>query len=248
MAIAASVGVCLVLALAAQVLLLNGCARASGKADLLKVGGVAGQETGDARDVSALKGQKEKLSYALGMLLGKQLRDQSIEVDLDLYGQGLKDALSGGKLLLIETEARAAVNKLQKELKRPRIISQAVSAALTDIEVSFKLDSRLTRGMYMGDRWVSLPNFMSVHDGRKATVEARAQGLDAKGGALKISPEWIPEDPEMVTITPGQGAEVKITVQREGQSKLKVLSSGVSAELVIKATYQADTTQVEISQ
>lgn len=68
------------------------------------------------QDSPALKSQKEKLSYALGMDLGSQLRKQSVEVDADLFRQGLKDALSGGKTLLTEEEARAAISILQNEL------------------------------------------------------------------------------------------------------------------------------------
>jgi hypothetical protein len=62
-----------------------------------------------AQDAPALKSQKEKLSYALGMDLGHQLRKLSIDVDPVVFGQGLKDALSGSKTLLTEEGVRAAV-------------------------------------------------------------------------------------------------------------------------------------------
>ena len=71
-----------------------------------------------AQDPPALKDQKEKLSYALGMDLGNQLRKQSIDVNPALFGKGLADALSGGKTLLTEEEVRAAVAELQAEMKR----------------------------------------------------------------------------------------------------------------------------------
>lgn len=123
------------------------------------------------------------------------------------------------------------------------------AAALTGIKVSFKLDPRLTRGMYMGDRWVSPPVYTStVHEGKELTVEARAEGLDAGGRQVKISPTWTPADPDMVTVTLGQGNDVKITVQRAGQSSLEVASPGYSKKLAIKAIYKNNTVQVEISQ
>jgi len=71
-----------------------------------------------AEDTPALKTQKEKISYALGMDLGNQLRKGSVEVDPVLFGQALKDALSGGKTLLTEEQVRAAISELQAELKR----------------------------------------------------------------------------------------------------------------------------------
>ncbi|KAF0219139.1 MAG: hypothetical protein FD174_2225 [Geobacteraceae bacterium] len=119
--------------------------------------------------------------------------------------------------------------------------------SITDIRVSFKLDPRLTQGLYMGDRWVSPPTYSAVREGKEVTVEARAQGLVGKGKPTNIRPDWIPSDPEMVAVTPGQGKEVKITVRRAGQSSLKVASHGYSKELYIKATYEGNAIHVEIS-
>jgi len=126
-------------------------------------------------------------------------------------------------------------------------IGQAATS-ITNIRVSFKLDPSLTRGMYMGERWVSPPTYTAVQDGKEITVEASAQGLDVKGKPIDISPEWIPEDPKMVAVSPGQGRHVKITVRRAGQTSLKVVSDGASKRLVIKATHQEGAIQVEISQ
>jgi hypothetical protein len=42
--------------------------------------------------------------------------------------------------------------------------------AVTDIAVVFKLDPRLTAGLYMGDRWVSPPTYSTVHPGKQATL------------------------------------------------------------------------------
>jgi hypothetical protein len=118
-----------------------------------------------------------------------------------------------------------------------------------DIKVSFKLDPRLTRSIYMGDRWVSPPTYTStLQQGKELTVEARAQGFDTRGRPLAISPRWLPADPEMVTVWPVQGREVRITVLRAGESRLKVVVAGYSKELLIKATNQGDAIQVEIAQ
>ena len=121
------------------------------------------------------------------------------------------------------------------------------ASSITDIKVSFKLDPSITRGMYMGDRWVSPPTFTGVQEGKEVMVEARVEGLDAKGNPIDIHPTWIPSDPDMVTVSPGQGKEVKITVRRTGQSSLKVVSPGFSRELIIKATDQGNAIKVEIT-
>ncbi len=71
-----------------------------------------------AQNAPALKTSKEKMSYALGMDLGKQLKNNLVEVDPDIFAQGLKDSLAGGKTLLTEEEVRAAITELQAEMKR----------------------------------------------------------------------------------------------------------------------------------
>jgi hypothetical protein len=203
---------------------------------------------GPAQAASALATQKERLSYALGMLLGKKFRAQSIEVDPDVYFQGLKGGLSGGKTLLTEPEARAVVKAAQGEQKKKQATKKA-AAAPPGIAVSFKVDPRITKGLYMGDRWISPPTYTStLQEGKEITVEARAEARDAEGRTMTVKPEWTPSDPEMVTVTPGEGSDVKIAVKRAGTSTLKVTAPGVSKELSIKAIAEGNTIRVEITQ
>jgi hypothetical protein len=197
------------------------------------------------QDAPALATQKEKRSYALGMALGGQFREKSIEVDPDLYSRGFKDALAGGRTLLTDKEAKGIVAQLQAEMKRKEAVAAIVPKGIT---VSFKLDPAITKGLYLGERWASPPTHTRVQEGKTCTVEARAGGIGAKGKPVKIRPRWIPSDPKMVTVTPVEGSDVKITVQRDGQSKLMVVSPGVSKELSIKAAYQDNAIRVEISQ
>lgn len=66
----------------------------------------------------ALKTQKDKFSYALGMNLGANLHKQSVPVDPNILARGLKDAMAGGKTLLTEDEARAALTAIQNDLRQ----------------------------------------------------------------------------------------------------------------------------------
>lgn len=116
------------------------------------------------------------------------------------------------------------------------------------IRVVFKLDPQLTTGLYMGERWVSPPTYSAFQLGTSVTVEARASGIDARGRPAKINARWIPADPEMVTVTPGEGNEVKITVRRAGESLLQVTSHGLSKSLAVKAVRQDEILRVEIAQ
>ncbi len=82
-----------------------------------------------AQDASALKDQKARLSYALGMDLGTQLRTQSVEVDPDIFTQGLKASLSGSKTLLTQEESRAIITELQNEIRKKLMAQQAEKMA-----------------------------------------------------------------------------------------------------------------------
>jgi FKBP-type peptidyl-prolyl cis-trans isomerase FklB len=69
-----------------------------------------------AQEAPALKTEKEKLSYAMGMDLGNQLKTRSVEIDPAIFGRGLADALSGGKTLLTAEEAKTIITELQKAM------------------------------------------------------------------------------------------------------------------------------------
>jgi FKBP-type peptidyl-prolyl cis-trans isomerase len=60
----------------------------------------------------------------MGMDLGNQLKARSVEIDPAVFARGLADALSGGKTLLTEQEARTAIADLQKAM----LVQQAAVA------------------------------------------------------------------------------------------------------------------------
>jgi hypothetical protein len=95
--------------------------------------------------------------------------------------------------------------------------------------------------------WVTPQTYQGLAG--QETVEARAHGLGAGGKPITpINPKWIPEDPDMVTVSPSEGHQVKITVRGAGQSSLKVAYGDLSRTLSIKAKYRGDTIQAVISQ
>ncbi len=118
------------------------------------------------------------------------------------------------------------------------------------IQVAYRLDPWLVYGTSGAGTWASLPVLGPVtQHGPTFAVPARAQMLDADGLPVAIRPAtWISANPEIVTVEPGEGTEVKITVQRDGQSSLRVTSLGISKELAIKAVYQGAALVVEIAQ
>jgi FKBP-type peptidyl-prolyl cis-trans isomerase FklB len=78
-----------------------------------------------------LEGQREKLSYAVGLNLSRTLQKQSVNVDADLVRQGLRDALSGGQTLMTDDQAHlllvslvTEINITEAELKRKRVADE----------------------------------------------------------------------------------------------------------------------------
>jgi FKBP-type peptidyl-prolyl cis-trans isomerase FklB len=68
----------------------------------------------------ALKDQKDKVSYSIGVNIGSSVKQQTqaqgLELNPDAVAAGLKDALSGGKMLLTEEQVRDVLMSLQKDM------------------------------------------------------------------------------------------------------------------------------------
>ncbi len=62
-----------------------------------------------------LKDQKDRISYSYGVDTATKLKNLPVRVDLDLFIKGVKDGLSGGKLVMTEKEISETLMGLQKE-------------------------------------------------------------------------------------------------------------------------------------
>ncbi len=111
--------------------------------------------------------------------------------------------------------------------------SPGAKGAITGIELTFRRDLRDVDAFRGGGVWGTAPGYNGV--AAQDTVEIRAEGASASGRPARISPEWATSDPQMVTVSPGKGDDVKVTVHRPGESKLKITYQGVSKELVVTA-------------
>ena len=59
----------------------------------------------------------EKVSYGIGLNIGKNMKKDGVDVDIDLLVKGIKDAMAGKKPLLSEAEVREAMTAFQKEMQ-----------------------------------------------------------------------------------------------------------------------------------
>jgi FKBP-type peptidyl-prolyl cis-trans isomerase len=77
----------------------------------------------------AFKTQKEKVSYAIGMEMGKGVKAQGMDVDPGILAQGLKDAMSGAKPQMSEEELKQVITALQQEMRQKQMQIQGAAAA-----------------------------------------------------------------------------------------------------------------------
>ncbi len=78
------------------------------------VGGLAAAMAGEEPQLESVK---DKVSYAIGLSIGKNMKQDNVELDPDLLLRGLKDALAGAKPLLTEAQIQEAMTAFQKEMQ-----------------------------------------------------------------------------------------------------------------------------------
>ena len=80
-----------------------------------------------AEEDSVLKTEKDKISYIIGVDIGKKLKTQPLELNPDFITMGLKDSLTDGKLLMTEQEMKESMTALQKEMaeKQMALVKEA---------------------------------------------------------------------------------------------------------------------------
>ena len=74
----------------------------------------------NAQEKLVLKNQKEKVSYSIGLNIGRNLgsdlKRQSIDIDPNILAKGIQDALSGANPLLSNEEIQETMVAFQKEM------------------------------------------------------------------------------------------------------------------------------------
>ncbi|AHE66750.1 FKBP-type peptidyl-prolyl cis-trans isomerase N-terminal domain-containing protein [Legionella oakridgensis] len=73
-----------------------------------------------ATDASSLTTDTDKLSYSIGIDLGKNFKRQGIEINPQAMVQGLQDGISGNKQQLTEEQMKDVLTKFQRDLMTKR--------------------------------------------------------------------------------------------------------------------------------
>jgi FKBP-type peptidyl-prolyl cis-trans isomerase len=78
-----------------------------------------------------LKTPKDKLSYAIGMNVGKRLKQdmkQGIDIDTAILLRAIKDVFADGKLLLTDQEVQSTLTALQADIRKKQELEMQVAA------------------------------------------------------------------------------------------------------------------------
>ena len=73
-----------------------------------------------ADEKSELKDQKGKESYSLGYQFGQYIKSQGIDIDLEIYTSGIKDALGGKEPQMSQEDIRGTIMGLQQRQQAAR--------------------------------------------------------------------------------------------------------------------------------
>jgi FKBP-type peptidyl-prolyl cis-trans isomerase len=83
----------------------------------------------DKATVTQLNSFSEKISYVLGQEIGNSFKESPVEIDLDIFVQGMHDSLKERKSLLDENETRQIKQEFSRQVQESR---QAQMAALSE--------------------------------------------------------------------------------------------------------------------
>ena len=123
-----------------------------------------------AGEAPALKTPKEKTSYSVGVDMARSLQRTDVVLDQAMLVKGLRDALSGGKLLLSEEEIKTTLGGLRAEMQQKRAVAaQKVGADNKKAGEAFLVENKTKPGV------VTLPSGLQYKiikegTGRKPTA------------------------------------------------------------------------------
>jgi len=114
-------------------------------ATLLACNKTAGSGGGAGGGSEALTSQNDKVSYIIGLQMGKSLKEQNITVKQDLLLRGFSDGSSGAKALLSDSEMRNTMMAFQQQMMATQHAKDSAAAIVNLKEGDAFLASNKTK-------------------------------------------------------------------------------------------------------
>lgn len=112
----------------AAVLALSACDKPGDKADAAKPAAGDKAASADSAKFPGLPTEKEQISYAIGMAMGKQLAEIKDEVNLDTVVKAMRSQMAGEKLLLNDEQAKGIFEGFSQKMQAKQIAKAMADA------------------------------------------------------------------------------------------------------------------------
>jgi FKBP-type peptidyl-prolyl cis-trans isomerase FklB len=174
-----------------------------------------------------LKSDKDKLSYSIGASIGKNLKSEGVDVDLDVLIEGIKGSLAGDKSLMAEKDIRQVMNDYQTQA-RQRAVGKRQQALQDN-----KKKGEIYLTQYKAQVGVlELPNgvlYKIVKQGTgKKPVESDMVDVNYRGTLISGT--------EFDATVPGKPASLKVSALIPGwKQSLSMMPTGSKWQIVIPA-------------
>lgn len=122
------------------------------------------------------KEQKDKVSYIIGMDIGKKISSGGIEINADQLTAGIKDGMSGAKSKLTEEDTQTTMEAFQKEMQAKQEERQKKEAA----EQEKKGAANKTAGEKFLAENKKADGWKSTDSGLQYKVEKKGEGAKPK--------------------------------------------------------------------
>lgn len=77
-----------------------------------------------AEEAAQLSSKSDVLNYSIGVETARNLKKQGVDINLDVIMKGMRDGLSGEKILIPEKVLKKTMNDLQTEVRRKQQVSR----------------------------------------------------------------------------------------------------------------------------
>lgn len=115
--------------------------------------------------------QVEKVSYSIGLNMGRSLQQQSVEVDVDQLTQGIRDGLSGAEAKMTDEEIQTVMQAFQQEMMQKAQQQQAEAASKNEAEgAEFLAENKEREGVMVTDSGLQY-EVLEEGDGPKPSAE-----------------------------------------------------------------------------
>jgi FKBP-type peptidyl-prolyl cis-trans isomerase FklB len=131
-------------------------------------------------EATEIKTEKDKLSYSIGASIGKNLKKENTEIDLNLLVKGIKNGLAGERLAIPDKQIRLILGTYQSELRKKMMVTKQQATIDNKIKGdAFLADNKSKNGVKVLESGVQY-TVLKAGNGKKPT-DADSVVVDYRG-------------------------------------------------------------------